>query len=134
MGLLSIFGSVKAVNTVADTVKAGVTMFDEAFYTNQEKAANAGKMVDAWLETQKITAQENSIRSITRRILAWSVMGLFLFLVLFACVIWKFDPAWALYIKHTIVETQLMYLAMIVGFFYFGYYGVTSIMKKRKGD
>ncbi|GAI28638.1 unnamed protein product, partial [marine sediment metagenome] len=34
---------------------------------------------------------------------------------------------------NTIVETQLMYLAMIVGFFYFGYYGAAALIKKRKG-
>jgi len=133
MGLMSIFGSVKVVDTVADTVKSGIEMLDEAFYTDQEKAADAGKIMDTWLEIQKAIAQENSIRSITRRILAWAVMGLFLILVLAACIIWKFDPAWAEYIKNIIIETQLMYLAMIIGFFYFGSYGLSTLIKKRKG-
>ena len=105
-------------------------MLDNAFYTDQEKAADAGKIMETWLAIQKATAQENSVRSITRRIIAWLVMGMFLFLVLSACVIWKFDPAWAVYIRDTIIETKLMYLAMIIGFFYFGSYGVQSILKK----
>ncbi|GAI69805.1 unnamed protein product, partial [marine sediment metagenome] len=105
MGLLSIFGSAKVVNTVADTVKTGVKMLDDAFYTEQERAVQAGKMVDAWIEMQKTIAKENSIQSITRRILAWGVMGSFLFLVLFACFVWRFNEEWAKFIKTTIVET-----------------------------
>jgi len=131
MGFLSaILGAPKIVDTVADTVKGGMNMLDNAFYTDQEKAATAGRVMETWLEIQKATATENSIRSITRRVIAWLVMGLFLLLVLSACVIWKFDPAWAVYIRDAIIETKLMYLAMIIGFFYFGSYGIGTLIKK----
>lgn len=131
MGFLTAFlGAPKVVDTVADTVKGGMGMLEKAFYTEQEKAENAGKVMNTWLEIQKATAQENSIRSITRRILAWLVMGLFLFLVLTACVIWKFDAGWSDYILSVISETKLSYLAMIVGFFYFGSYGIGSLLRK----
>ena len=118
--LASVLGNSKAVSMVSDTVKSGMSMLDNAFYTKQEQAADAGKIMSTGLAIQTAIAQENSIRSITRRLLAWSVMGLFLLLILMACIVWKFDPAWATYIKDIIVETRLMYLAMIVGFFYFG--------------
>ena len=131
MGLLStIFGTPSIVSTVADTVKSGVGMLDNAFYTDQEKAANNVKMMEVWLEIQKTTASENSVRSITRRILAWLIMGVYTFIVIAACVIWKIDSVWAEYIKNMLTETNLSYLALIVGFFYFGSYAVGQYIKK----
>ncbi|MDO9464685.1 MAG: hypothetical protein Q7J67_05250, partial [bacterium] len=111
---------------------SGVSMLDNAFYTDQEKAADAGKIMDTWLKIQETTASENSIRSITRRILAWLVMGSFIFMTLSACVIWKFSSEWAGYVKTMLIDSQLGYLAMIVGFFYFGAYEVGRFIKKEK--
>jgi len=133
MGLFAtILGTPKAVEVVADTVKSGMGMLDNAFYTDQEKAVEAGKVMQTWLAIQKATAGENSVRSITRRILAWLVTGTFLFLVLFACLAYKFDSSWATFILATITKSQLMYLAMIVGFFYFGSYGIGTLIGKGK--
>jgi len=86
--------------------------------------------MNTWLTIQKATANENSIRSVTRRILAWFIMGTFILMVLSACVIWKIDSAWAEYIKTMMVDSQIGYLAMIVGFFYFGSYGIGTLIKK----
>lgn len=131
MGLLgTLFGTPKVVDTVADTVKSGVGMLDNAFYTDQEKAVDGQKIMDLWLEIQKTTASENSIRSITRRVLAWVIMGTYVLIVLAACVIWKFDSGWAKYILSLLTETNLSYLALIVGFFYFGSYAVGQYIKK----
>lgn len=131
MSILSkFFGTPKLVDTAADAVKTGVGMLDNAFYTDQEKAADAHKMVETWIKIQETTASENSIRSITRRVLAWIIMGAFISLVIFACGAWKIDPAWADYIKQMLVDTSLGYLALIVGFFYFGSYAVGQYVKK----
>ena len=130
--ITALLGAPKIVSTVADTVKSGVGMLDNAFYTKQEKAENAIKMQGVWLKIQEVIANENSIRSVTRRILAWGIICLFLFLTLAACAVWKFDPKWAEYHKDTIIETKLAHLAMIVGFFYFCYYGISNIIKTKK--
>ena len=130
----AILGTPKIVSTVAETVKSGVGMLDNAFYTDQEKAADAGKVMDTWLKIQNAIASENSIRSITRRILAWAIMGTFLFLVISACVIYPFDSTWALYIKNTIQETQLCWLTVAVGVFYFGTYGIGQYLQKDKKE
>jgi len=133
MGILSsIFGTPKVIDTVAETVKSGVGMLDNAFYTEQEKAANNAKMMDLWLEIQKTTASENSIRSITRRYLAWVVMGTYVLIVLMACIVWKLDPAWAEYILSLLTKTNLSYLALIVGFFYFGSYAIGQYIGGKK--
>lgn len=131
MGLLgTLFGTPKVVDTVADTVKSGVGMLDNAFYTDQEKAADAVKLMDVWIEIQKTTASENSIRSITRRLLAWTIMGVYVLIVMAACIVWKIDPEWAKYILSLLTETNLSYLALIVGFFYFGSYAIGQYMRK----
>ncbi|MCK4522019.1 MAG: hypothetical protein KAU20_05580 [Nanoarchaeota archaeon] len=133
MGFLTtLLGAPKIVNTVADTVKGGMDFVDKAFYTNQEKAENANKLMEVWVKIQGAIAQENSIRSVTRRLLAWATMGLFLFLVFMACALWKIDPEWAKYIKDTTIEMKLAYLALLVGFFYFGSYALSGHLFPKK--
>ena len=128
----ALMGTPKIVSTVADTVKSGVSMLDNAFFTDQEKSAASIKFTELWLAIQKATANENSIKSVTRRILAWGIMGTFLFLILSACAIYKFDPAWAIFIKDSIKDTQLGWLVVAVGVFYFGYYAVSNMRKNEK--
>jgi len=133
MGWLSVlFGTPKVVGAVADTVKAGVGMLDNAFYTDQEKASNAIKFSDAWLQIQIATANENSIRSISRRLLAWAIMFVFLLLILAAAVLWGFDPKYSEFILKLISDTELGWLTVGVGIFYFGTFGVGTYLRKKK--
>ena len=128
----TLLGTPKIVSSVANTVKDGMSLIDKWGYTTQEKAENATKMMELWIGIQKATAQENSIRSVTRRILAWTILGTFLFLILMACALWKVDPKWAGYIKDIIIEVQLGYLALLVGFFYFGSYAISGHLFSKK--
>lgn len=132
MSIWSVLGSSKVVDTVADTVKGGLELTDKAFFTDQEKAEANAKMLDAWIKIQEATASENSIRSITRRILAWTITGSFLFLILAACGLYHFMPAWSEYIRNCIVETDLHWLTLTVAAFYFGTYGIGNMMGKGK--
>lgn len=133
MGFWNIFGTSRVVDTVADTVKSGVGMLDNAFFTDQEKAAMAQKFTETWLEIQKALASENSVSSITRRILSYLIMGTFLGLVVFACLIWRVDPDWSRYVLQVLKETELGILALAVGTTYFVYYGVKQIKGKTNG-
>ena len=82
------------------------------------------------IEMVKVTRDENSIRSYTRRMLAWAIMGNFCFLITLGALIWKYDLGWA---KHILACAGLLSnLALAVGIFYFGYYGVQSIVGKAK--
>ena len=127
----NLFSTPKIISTLADTVKAGTGMLDKAFFTDEERAEAASKIMDVLLKVQVSTAEENSIRSVTRRIMAWAIIGVFLILILAMCVIWPFNPAWAVYILSVIEGTQLSLLTMGVGIFYFGYYGVAQITRKK---
>lgn len=133
--LTTLIGTPKVVSTVADTVKSGVSMLDNAFYTKQEKATNALKMTDMWLKIQKIIADENSIRSITRRILAWGILVNFLIIIdigVYLIIMGNTEKVTAL--KEFIIDTKMGWMALSVVIFYFGYYGVQAIRGAKKGS
>lgn len=133
MSIWSVLGSSKVVDTVADTVKGGLELTDKAFFTDQEKAEANAKMLDTWIKIQEATASENSIRSITRRVLAWMIMGFFVFCGFASCCLYRVDPGWSAYIMTYVVETDLHWLTLAVGCFYFGTYGIGNMMGKGKG-
>jgi len=129
-GIKAILGTPKVIETVADTVKSGMTMWDNSNFTDQEKAANVLKMTDAWLEIQKATAGENSLKSITRRWLACGILFNFLLLVnigVSLILIGKTEKVTSL--KDFIIDTNMGWMALSVVIFYFGYYAVTNMRK-----
>lgn len=132
MGLLStIFGSSSALKTAGDVIKNGVDMLDEKKFTEEELSKAMLEYTSTWLEIQKTIASENSIRSITRRIIAWMIIGLFLILIMASCIIYKFDNLWSSYILTIIETSKLGWLTTGVGVFYFGYYGVAKIYNNK---
>lgn len=131
--ITTLLGTPKIVSTVAETVKSGVGMLDNAFYTDQEKAANSLKMTDTWLKIQKAIADENSIRSITRRILAWGILVNFLIIIdvgVYLVVAGNTNKVNAL--KTFIIDTKMGWMALSVVIFYFGYYGIQAIRGTKK--
>jgi len=94
MGLFDIFKtSTKAVDVGLDLVKTGAKGIDMLFYTDEEKAqASAGiaklKFEYAKLNVEhvKSTLGESSARSISRRIIAWGIIGLGVLLTLWSLV------------------------------------------------
>lgn len=81
--LVGLFGggekTSKALD-IADKTLSGVGGFiDGLSYTDQEKAEHIGKAVDAHLRLVEATANENSLRSVTRRWLAFGIVGYTLF-------------------------------------------------------
>ena len=118
----TVFGAPSVVSTVAEGVKTGFSMLDNAFYTEQEKAENANKVMDIWLKLQMVLANDNSISALTRRLIAFFIIGTFCFLVIFACLIWRWNPEWSAFILKVLVDSQLTYITLgICGFFFFFY-------------
>jgi len=122
MAWWSFLGTTKVADAAADTIKTGASMLDNAFFTDQERAAAMQKFTETWLSIQDKIASENSLSSITRRILAYMIMGTFLALVVFACLIWRLDQAWSAYVLKVLAETQIGVLAVAVGTTYFVFY------------
>ena len=130
MGILStIFGTPSTVSTIADTVKSGVGLLDNAFYTEQEKSAMALESGKLWLEIQKVTASENSLRSITRRIIAVGIVGTYLlsFFAVIGLALYKKELADI--VMGYVTKFELAYLTMGVCSFYFVFYGIKGIKK-----
>jgi len=79
MGVGFLFGgSTKESQGVSNAMEVarGVGNFiDEQQYTPQEKAVANAQVMTNVLEAVKATRDENSTRSITRRVLAWMIMG-----------------------------------------------------------
>lgn len=128
--LNAILGTPKVIETAAEVVKSGASMLDNAFYTDQEKATNQTKMVDVWLKLQMLWANDNSVSASARRLIALLVYSAFLFLVMFACVVYKWDKEWATFILKTIIDIQLGWIVATITAAFFGLYGVGKYISK----
>jgi len=78
-----LFGGSKTAEktlNIADKAISGIgSWIDGKDFTPQEKAEMWGKAVDSHLKLVEATQNENSVRSVTRRYLAWGVAGFTLF-------------------------------------------------------
>ena len=128
--LATIFGTPKLVETTADAIKSGIDMIDKAFYTDQEKAENQNKMTEIWLKLQMILANDNSVGALTRRIIAFLVFSTFVFLLIFACIVYKFDREWAAFVLKVVLDTQLAWIVATITVFFFGLYGWGKYVSK----
>ena len=74
--LTSLFGSSKNVEMIVETGAKGLyNGIDKAFYTEEEKADDRSKRTEVFLKYFTMTTDQNSMRSITRRWLAFLVVG-----------------------------------------------------------
>jgi hypothetical protein len=72
----------KVVDTACNVVDNAVAGVDKMFYTDEEKAKAKKEMIAQYLEYVQSTLKETSIRSVTRRVVALGVIGVWLFLIL----------------------------------------------------
>lgn len=125
----AIFSAPKIVETGCEVAKTGVSMLDEAFYTDQEKATDVITTSQLALDRVKVALSESTVRSVTRRFLSFAIIGQAMFLTNIAAV---------LYLAGKIIDAKFILdllkfwsvpLSAVV-IFYFGYYGVQQIIKK----
>lgn len=126
--LRGIFSTPKVVDTALDVITKGVDGIGKWFFTEQEKAEFALKASNLWLKIQEATANENSIRSITRRVLAVSIMSTFLLFLIMAGVAWPFMAEWSVFLLS--LAKSLGNLVLAVAVFYFGPYAIGKYIKK----
>ena len=88
-----LLGTDKAMDTVKESAKSTFSIIDEAFYTDQEKADTRAKAAAIWLSAQKVVATQSAPTAISRRIIAWSIIGIVCFMVLQGCIYVAFDDA-----------------------------------------
>jgi len=69
----------KVLDLASDSVKGIGSWIDNMSYTEEEKAKDISKSIELNLKLIEMTATENSIRSITRRYMAWGIVSFMLF-------------------------------------------------------
>jgi len=117
--LTSIFGSSKSVDTVVETAAKGIyNGLDALFFTDEEKAEFRQKQADTVIKFAEIAYDENSIRSVTRRWLAFMVIGPAMLMVVTAATLYPFFPDYSDFLFT--VFGKLIPWAGGVLMFYFG--------------
>lgn len=147
MGWFSSFftKSDKAVEAGLDLVKRGADGIDALWYTDEEKAEASFermklkvKMGDAVHKFVEMTQNENSTRSVTRRAIAWAVVGLNILLTVYyvfvstLAVIWTSRTEQLVWLADRVIEALKYWgtaTATIV-VFYFGYYAASNVIGK----
>jgi len=123
MGFFDIFKtSTKAVDTATGLIDAAKDGIDKLFYTDEEKAEQGAKFYDNWLQMVTLMVDTESIRSITRRYLAVSVIGVWLYLIVLGTATFIFGGASAeksAEFVFKVVSSMDWQVIAIIGF-YFG--------------
>lgn len=117
MGMFDWFKS--GPDAASKVLDAGIKGLDALVFTDEERAELNRKLGENWVELQKALASESTVRSVTRRIIAFSVIFPFVGLILLAVAVYKLDPEFSRFII-TIAESKFGWLVVGVGGFYFG--------------
>ena len=112
MGLLSwLTGESETAGKVVDGVSSGLDMM---FYTDEEKAIAAHKVLDFKIEYAKHTQNQ----SVARRVIAFIVAGLWGFLNLLAVLLYFISEDSSNFVFKVINENINMPFMIIVGFYF----------------
>jgi len=120
-----------AIETGAKVVEAGINALDAVFFTEEERAQFHKELADQWMQIQLATKDESSIRSVTRRVIAFLIIGPFVLVVLGAVFVWPFNPAYAGFLLQ-VVEGYFGGLALGVAAFYFGPHLIGRAFRKQE--
>jgi hypothetical protein len=121
----------KLASNVADLIPTAANGIDKLFYTDQEKAEAGKEAFELWLKLQESTANESSVRGITRRILAFMFCGAFITSFMFVLVALPLNPQYAKEVVSTVDTFGLPWIVGTVVVFYFGPYMVGRMFNKK---
>lgn len=139
MGLFGLFddkkNQSKIVDLVDDSVRGVGKWIDNLQLTDQEKLTltidNAQKIIELRTRVLERTADESTVRSISRRILAWAIAGVFLFLVLLAALAAILEREWINDIVK-LIDLMSQPFMIVVGFYFVAHIGNGWIEKFKK--
>lgn len=136
-----LFGSSKNTDTVVETAAKGIyNGLDAMFFTEEEKAQYRQQQADAVLEFAKVAYDQNSIRSITRRWLAFMVVAptmlAFVIGVTLSCIGAFVDNPGSFrqaaeYLYGLVSEVSPWSIGILV--FYFGPHLISALPRKSSG-
>jgi hypothetical protein len=130
-------------NKVLDIAEKGVSSvisgIDKMFYTDEEKANTFDKRLEmserlaqAHIDMIKATASENSIRSITRRIATFFILGLFSFSLVLSAIGWMVNDEWAKFVMSALLSISTNPLMLMVAGFFYGSHMVNTFTQGKK--
>lgn len=117
MNILSWFTA--GSDAAGKVIDAGIKGIDVIAYTDEEKAEARSKLLAHWIDLQKSLGEETTIRSITRRVIAFASVGAYIILILVAAITY---PWWQEYSKFLLdlAEGKFGWIVLTVVGFYFG--------------
>jgi len=121
----------KAVNLADDSVRGVGNWIDNMQFTEQEKSQANQRLLDFRLNVLEQTADESSVRSISRRILAWMITGTFLTLILLSALGAILGLAWAESVFKIAQSIYEAFLA-VISFYFVSQMGNSWIEKIKK--
>lgn len=117
---MSIFGFLKAPQTIDKALGAVISAGDALVYTEEEKAEMKRRMADIHLKHIEATAGENNHTSIARRWFATVVTVPFIFLTVGSAIFEAFGKNEIANHWQELAMTDYSNLVMMVGVFYLG--------------
>ncbi len=102
------------------------------WFTEEEKSIASAKVMEQVIAINKATADENSIRSKTRRTLAKLIIGNYLALINISVLLKMLDEHDKAKFVFDTANITLGSHVLAVVIFYFGYYGIKAIVKSVK--
>ena len=131
LGFLSgVSGAAKSMPKVVSGIANGI---DALHFSSEEKAQLIIDVSKTVVDYAKQTINESSIRSMTRRMIALEFTTIFLALIVFAAIMWRWDISWAAHVFNCALVLKNPIIAIIL--FYFGSYGLGYLLdKKNKKD
>lgn len=121
----------KATDTAQSVIENGMSAIDKMFYTEEEKAENANKVMDSWLKMQHALRDESSVRSITRRFIALAFVSIFLLDTQIAVVLLLMGEKELLQGMISLLGYFTTGVGVIL-FFYFSSHAIGSVIKMKK--
>ena len=135
MGFFSWFTTTeKAVDTGLDLIKKGASGIDMLFFTDEEKSLASAKIMEQVIAMNKATADENTVRSKTRRALAKVIIYNYMALINLSAVCKLSGDVENAKFLFDLANKALGSAVLAVVIFYFGYYGINAVVKSAKGN
>jgi len=124
--ITGLFGS--SSNTVVETAAKGIyNGLDALVFTDEEKAQSRQKQADTVIAFAKIAYDQNSIRSITRRWLAFLVVGPTMLMIIVAAIAYPFAAEYSKFLFE-VVGTLIPWAGGVL-MFYFGPHLLSAVQK-----
>lgn len=124
----------KGVDLVDDAIRSTGTWINDLSLTDEERVKYQIEVMGKYSRFLDKRLEESLPRTVSRRAMAWGIMGTFLVFFSLGAVSWFLDPAWANFLLKWFQVTGMDLLVMSVGAFYFGTHLISTLRKSDGKD